>query len=158
MFCGVNTIVCQNLLSLGGRGLAVLWRSAPKVLLHVQGGEMVPLPCSCQSPRRRQFLSTSLHTCAWVVSKSLFLVFWKWMSVDAHNRLISSIEKQELLQCSFSYKFCHGFLCYQCAVKFQPCLLQIKQHFDCTPEGKRGLFAHWGSCAASRFVSTEFTN
>lgn len=150
--------MCQNWLSLGGRGLTVLWRSAPKVLLRVQGGEMVPLPCSGQSPRRMQFLSTSLHSCAWVVSKSLFLVIWKWVSMDAHNKLISSTEKQELLQCSFFYKFCRRILCYQHAVKFQPCLLQIKHHFDWTPEGKGGLFTHWGSCAASRFVLTQLTN
>lgn len=77
------------------------------------------------------------------------------MSVDAHNKLISSTEKQELLQRSFSYKFSCRFLCYQCAVQFQPCLLQIKQHFDGSPEGKGGLF---GRCAASGFVSTQLIN
>lgn len=60
------------------------------------------------------------------------------MSVDAPSKFISSVEKQELLNCSFSYKFCHQFLSVS-SVLLNSSLLQVKQHFDWTPGGKGGF-------------------
>lgn len=113
-------------------GKVFLWweEVAPNPLV-CPGSQEGASPCCYQSLWRRHFLRAYLHMCMWVVRKSLFLVFRKWMSVDAHNKLISSLEKQALLQCSLSCSLCHRFLyllpmcCWIPA--FLPCLVVLQK-------------------------------
>ena len=60
-------------------------------------------------PWRRRFCSEHIPACGSHHCIFIFSVL-KMVSMDAHNKLISSIEKRELLHCSFSYKFCCRFL------------------------------------------------